>query len=139
MSTRPLNPRQEAFARQYLIDWDAANAARRAGYSTHTAKQTGYDLLQDPRIQLMVSNEMAARAERVLDDADQVLLDLRRLGERAEAAGEFGAALKAVELRGKHLGMFKTTMELTGKGGGPVQTLSRIELVPLMPNDSRKD
>lgn len=32
---------------------------------------------------------------------------------------------------GKHLGMFKDKLELTGKAGGPVETVTRIELVPL--------
>lgn len=134
MTTRPLNPRQEAFAREYLVDLDAANAARRAGYSSRTARQTGYDLLQDERIQAMVRAEMAARAERVEDSADQVLQDLRRLGQKAEKLGEFSAALKAVELRGKHLGMFKERIALGGDPDSPpVETVTRVELVALQP------
>lgn len=32
---------------------------------------------------------------------------------------------------GKHLGMFKDKVELSGAGGGPVATITRIELIPL--------
>lgn len=32
---------------------------------------------------------------------------------------------------GKHLGMFKDKVELSGAGGGPVETVTRIELIPL--------
>lgn len=32
---------------------------------------------------------------------------------------------------GKHLGMFKDKVELSGAGGGPVEAITRIELVPL--------
>lgn len=46
--------------------------------------------------------------------------------------------LKAIEiLLRKSLPDLSST-ELTGEGGGPIDTVSRVELVP-MPNDSRKD
>lgn len=32
---------------------------------------------------------------------------------------------------GKHLGMFKDKLELTGKDAGPIETITRVELVPL--------
>lgn len=32
---------------------------------------------------------------------------------------------------GKHIGMFKERVELTGKDAGPIQTITRVELVPL--------
>lgn len=40
---------------------------------------------------------------------------------------------KTVELIGKHVGVqaFRERMEHTGPGGGPVQTVTRIELAPL--------
>lgn len=119
MSTRPLNPRQEAFARQYLVDLDAANAARRAGYSTRTAKQSGYDLLQDERIQALVTAEMGKRAERVKDSMDEVVRDLRRIGHLAEVRRDLGTAVRTIELRGKHLGMFKDRIALGGDEGAP--------------------
>lgn len=32
---------------------------------------------------------------------------------------------------GKHIGMFKEKVELTGKDSGPIETITRVELVPL--------
>jgi phage terminase small subunit len=37
----------------------------------------------------------------------------------------------SLELLGRHLKLFTDKTELTGEGGGPVQTITRIELVPL--------
>lgn len=131
--TTKLTPKQEAFVREYLVDLCAAHAAVRAGYSERSAKQTGCDLLAVPKVQAAIAKAQAERAERVDDDADQVLRDLRRLGKKAEQLGEFAAALKAVELRGKHLGMWKERLEHTGPNGEPLETVTRVELVALTP------
>ncbi|RID91195.1 terminase small subunit [Gemmobacter lutimaris] len=48
---RPLNDKQRAFAKEYLIDLNATQAAIRAGYSERTAGQIGYELLKKPEIQ----------------------------------------------------------------------------------------
>jgi phage terminase small subunit len=33
------------------------------------------------------------------------------------------SVLKGAELLGKHIGMFKDRLEVTGKGGGPIETV----------------
>lgn len=48
--TLPLNDRQRAFARHYVECGNAAEAARRAGYSKGSAKQRAYDNLRNPAI-----------------------------------------------------------------------------------------
>jgi phage terminase small subunit len=126
--TRKLTDKQEAFVREYLIDLAPSAAARRAGY-VGNVKQTAQDLLKHPQVGAMIQAQMAARSERLEDSADMVLRDLRRLGQRAEAGGEFGAALKAVELRGKHLGMFSTKFEHSGPGGGPIEQNLQVTFV----------
>jgi phage terminase small subunit len=135
--TRKLNPKQEAFVREYLVDLAPSAAARRAGY-VGNVKQTAYDLLRHPQIEAQIQAEMARRAERVEDSADEVLRDLRRIGQRAELLGEFAAALKSVELRGRHLGMFKLGVEVGGKGGGPIDVVTRVELVALQPHEDAR-
>jgi hypothetical protein len=54
MSEQPesrLNPRQQLFLAYYLETWNAAESAKRAGYSERTAKQIGWNLLDHPAIQ----------------------------------------------------------------------------------------
>ena len=46
-----LNPRQEAFIDNYVVDGNATKAAIDSGYGRKYAAQTGYKLLRDPRIQ----------------------------------------------------------------------------------------
>jgi len=76
-----LTPKQEAFAREYLIDLAPSAAARRAGYQGNV-NRTAYTLLQDERIQALIQAQMAARAARVEVESDDVL---RRLWSIASA------------------------------------------------------
>ena len=46
-----LTEKQKAFCREYIFDWNAARAARDAGYSEETARTIGHELLTKPDIQ----------------------------------------------------------------------------------------
>ena len=48
---RPLNLQQIQFCNEYIIDFHATNAAKRAGYSERTAYSMGSALLKKPEIQ----------------------------------------------------------------------------------------
>ena len=54
-----LSPRQTEFVRQYLVDLNATQAAIRAGYSAHTAKEIGYQNLRKPRIAMAIEAALA--------------------------------------------------------------------------------
>jgi phage terminase small subunit len=56
---KPLNALQLRFVEELCVDWKKAAAARRAGYSTHTAKQIANRLWQDKRIKLAVAKRAA--------------------------------------------------------------------------------
>jgi phage terminase small subunit len=115
-----MTPKQQRFVQEYLVDLDATKAARRTGYKGAYVNKTAHELMGKPEIQAAIAKAQAERAVRVEDDADQVLTDLRRLGDAAEHEKKYDAAIRTVELRGKHLGMFKDRVEHTGKDGGPI-------------------
>lgn len=50
MAISELQPRQQAFVREYLKDFNASKAAVRAGYSKEAAGHTGYRLINHPKI-----------------------------------------------------------------------------------------
>lgn len=68
-----LTTRQQIFVDEYIIDFNAARAARRAGYSPKTAVQAGYRLINDPKIKAAIDKAIADRKERLQIDADRVL------------------------------------------------------------------
>ena len=49
-AAKALNPQQQLFTREYVIDFNGTKAAVRAGYSEKTAASTASRLLRDPKI-----------------------------------------------------------------------------------------
>lgn len=74
--SKKLTPKQQRFVEEYLVDLNAAAAARRAGYSEKTARQIGERLLTNVDIQEEVQALMQARQQRTEITADRVLREL---------------------------------------------------------------
>ena len=144
-----LSPKQEQFAREYLLDLNATQAAIRAGYSPKTAYSMGQRLLKKAEVQEAVQCAMDERSRRTEVDADYVLTNLLEIVERCmqrapvmhrgkQVEDEEGRgvwcfdgknAIKALELLGKHKGMWIEKQELTGADGGPLDNQLTIRLV----------
>lgn len=77
-----LTDKQELFAREYLKDLNATQAAIRAGYSENTARKIGSENLTKPDIQDFIAELNKERLERVQIDADYVLRQAVKLHER---------------------------------------------------------
>jgi phage terminase small subunit len=71
-----MNYKQRAFVEEYLQCWNAAEAARRAGYSEKTARSSGSRLLGLPYIQEEIQRRIAEKAM----SADEILLRLAKMG-----------------------------------------------------------
>lgn len=138
-----LTDKQKEFVRQYLVDLNATQAAVRAGYSVKTAYRQGADLLQKTSIREAIEKAQAKRARRVEVTQDYVLSNLVEVVERTmqrapvldrkgeQVTDEEGRAVwtfdakganRALELLGKHLGIFadRVKAEVSGPDGGPV-------------------
>ena len=106
-----LTEKQKQFVAEYLIDLNATQAAIRAGYSKKTADRIGPELLGKTCVSNALKVAMDERARRVEVTQDMVAEELRKIGF-ADAADyndtklKYGNKLKALELLGKHLGMF---------------------------------
>lgn len=74
-----LNPKQDRFWREYLIDFNATQAAIRAGYSANSAASQGERLLRHGEIQAALSAGMAAAAVKAEITVDRTILEYRRI------------------------------------------------------------
>lgn len=123
-----MTKKQEVFVQEYLIDLNATQAAIRAGYSPRTAQEQAARLLSNVMVQKAIQAGMAEREKRVGVKQDYVIQTLLEIVERTmqrapvcDSKGnqiqddqgrdvwDFDAknANKALELLGKHLGMFQ--------------------------------
>ncbi len=118
-----MTPKQEAFAREYLIDLNATQAAIRAGYSRGTAKEQGCVLLTNPNVAQFVADGIAERAAQTGIDARWVLEQAVEVYRAARDDDKLSEALRALEHIGKHVdvGAFRERIEHTGKDGGAIQ------------------
>ena len=115
-----LTPKQARFVEEYLLDLNATAAAKRAGYSERTAYAQGQRLLKHVEIAAAVQKAQEARSVRTKINQDWVIERLVGVYEASMEArpvcdknGEekgftFNptAANRALELIGKHKGMF---------------------------------
>jgi len=78
-STQKLTVKQELFVREYLIDFNATQAAIRAGYSKDTAGVIGYENLNKPYIADAIAEYAKQRTEEVGITVSEVLQEYKRL------------------------------------------------------------
>lgn len=135
-SEKSLTAKQQAFCEEYLIDLNATQAAIRAGYSEHTAKDIACENLAKPNIAEKIAELKAERSKRVKIDADYVLTGLKELNDICMGKKEVSitnrdgatestklfepaAANKSYELMGKHtdIGCFKDRLDVVHKFG----------------------
>ncbi|HOS09826.1 MAG TPA: terminase small subunit [Smithellaceae bacterium] len=160
-----ITDRMKKFVDEYLIDFNATQAAIRAGYSPDTANEQGSQLLARPDIRELVAEGQKAIAERTQTFQDNAVDELKIVGfsdladfltvkeggiveqksfdqltkaqtkcikkikqtvrtshssdgtilhQTATLEVELHDKLKALELLGRHLGMFNDTLRLEG-------------------------
>lgn len=74
-----LSEKQKMFCEEYLVDFNATQAATRAGYSVKTANEQGSRLLANVSIQSHLAKLMAVRTKRVQISQDAVLKELEHI------------------------------------------------------------
>lgn len=118
MSTRDLTPKQLHFSRCVASGMTQADAYREAYNVSDKTKassihQSASKLMADPKVRERVEALVRARdkalAARALSDREAVLSKLRHMMESAEPSD--GVKLRAAELLGKSVGLFKDVVE----------------------------
>lgn len=112
---RGLTPKQSLFVKEYLVDLNAKQAAIRAGYSKKTAEWIGPQLLKKTHVSKVVKKALSKRSDKTEITAEWVIEKLKIVlttcldpQEGFNAAG----ANKALELIGRHIGMFTEKIDL---------------------------
>jgi phage terminase small subunit len=80
MSEFKFTAKERLFAKEYLVDLNASQAAQRAGYKG-PFNVIGAQLLAKPKIQALIQKSMNERVKRVEINADRVLERLDTIGD----------------------------------------------------------
>lgn len=127
-----LNDKQERFCQEYIIDLKIGEAAIRAGYSEKTAYSIGSRLLKNVKIasrieelQKKVTDKLELTQEWVLEHLKEVVAksmqekevekwdyEEKQLIGTGEYVFDSRGANQALQLIGKHLGMFTEKLEI---------------------------
>ena len=122
-SKKRLTPREQAFISYYLIDPNATQAARLAGYSPKTARQIGYENLTKPHIVAEIKRRRATMLDALQMDADEIVTRLTR-----HARGNLGAFLDDE-------GRFDL---VTARANGDLDTLKKLKITEIVTTENDK-
>ena len=133
-----LTAKQERFCREDIIDLNATRAAIRAGYSEKTANRIASENLSKLDIQEKIRQLQQKIEARTEITQDKVLNELANIGF-AEPSKQIRVTdkIKALELLGKHLGIFTDKLQVKGdiKTINPYENLTTEDLIKLAKND----
>jgi phage terminase small subunit len=107
-----MSAKMQRFVAEYLTDYNATQAAKRAGYSAKSAGWQGAENMQKPAVIRAIAEALEQQQKRTLITADQVLLDIQTMGNKALAAEDYTNALRSRELLGKRYKLFTDRVEV---------------------------
>ena len=142
-----MTDRQERFAQEYVLDLNATKAAKRAGYSEKSAYSQGARMLKNDEVLARISILQKNAAETAGVTAVSVLTRLNEIADRcmqkkpalqwdAESkslveTGEWqfdaAGANRALELLGKHLGIFEDRVTVDADADIRVELSGELE------------
>ena len=106
-----LTEKQKRFCEEYLVDLNATQAAVRAGYKN---SDVGRKLVTKSHVLNYISELQKEQSKRTGISADNVLKELQKVAfADADISGK--EKIKALELLGKHLGLFAEQNQSAGE------------------------
>jgi len=121
-----LSSKMELFLSEYLVDLNASEAVKRAGYKTNNANRLGFELLRHPLIKQRIDEALTKRLEVNEVKADYLINKLIGIIEATETANP-QACLRAIELAGKSIALWKERQEISGPDGGAIKMEQKIK------------
>lgn len=121
-----LTAKMERFVEEYMIDLNASAAVLRAGYKTRNQHRMGAELLRHPLVKAKVEELKQKRSDRLELTADYLVNKLIDIIEGEGDGVRTSDTLKAIELAGKTIALWKDRQEISGPNGGAIEHEQRI-------------
>ena len=112
---KALTMKQRRFVEELpSVEWNATQAAIRAGYSAKTAGSMAAENLQKPHIQAAIGAELDRLAKVTGVTKEEVIRGLHTEATREGAGSKHAARVTAWSWLGKHFKLFTEQVELSG-------------------------
>lgn len=123
------NVRHEAFCQEYIKELNQTKAYLKVykGTTNDAAKANAARLIANDTVKGRVKELMKKRAEKAGRAAEEILADVRRIGEKAEQEGRYNDSLKALELEGKHQAIWTDKMKIDATVSPHKRLVDRLE------------
>jgi phage terminase small subunit len=121
-----LTTKQENFVNEYFVDFNASAAVLRAGYKTTSPNKLAGKMMSHPLVAAAVAKRKEERKEKLELSADYVIHKLIAIADKREDDNP-NAALRALELLGKHLGLYRDRQEISGPDGEAIQMEQKVK------------
>lgn len=121
-----LSAKMALFVSEYLVDLNGSKAVLRAGYKTINPNRVATELLRHPLVIREIDKRNEKREKRLELSADYVIQKLIAIVDETET-GNPQAALRGLELLGKHLGLYRDRTEISGPDGNAIEMEQRVK------------
>jgi phage terminase small subunit len=116
-------PQRQQFCREMLVDLIQTNAAKRAGFAEKSAHVEGSRLMRIPEIRRAVAQGLRELNEDSMISRQWILERLKQNLAKADAAGEYQAANRALALLAKANGMLDKDLNINMNHSGQAQVV----------------
>ena len=121
-----LTYRQRRFCEEYVLDFDGAKAAVRAGYAPKWPDRQAHMLMQNKGVVRYIDHLQVSKESKIASVTPEYVIQRAiALIDMAEQGKNVSAALRGLELLARHLGMFIERKEISGPDGGAIEIEQR--------------
>lgn len=119
-----LTPKMKSFIDEYLIDGNATEAVLRSDYKTKpglSARNMAAELMAHPLVVEEIDRRYERKSQRAEVRSEYLVLKLMEIIEATSAEETTANRLRAIELAGKSIAMWKDRQEISGPGGEAIK------------------
>ena len=119
-----LSPKMRAFIDEYMVSMNASEAVLKAGYKTKNPNRIAAELIQHPLVSVEIEKRLADKQHKTELRADYLVNKLIEIIDGDEKTSD---QLKAIELAGKTLALWRERQEVTGADGEAIKMEQKVK------------
>lgn len=120
-----LSPKMLVFIDEFMVHMNATKAYEAAGYKNNNPNRGAAELRNHPLVSAEIDRRMQEKRERNELSADYVINKLIDIVDSTDRSNP-SAALRGLELLGKHLGLYKDRQEISGPDGEAIRMEQKV-------------